>query len=454
MAFPKITLLELNEFNLDLLERGTRELRLPSVERLLDLTRFQTTTQDSYQDRSLEPWVQWVSIHTGVPSTEHGVRHIGDLPSQDHVQLWEALSEAGVSTGIWGVLNGARRQAETCRFFVPDPWTFSERASPAPLDDLIALPRFMAKNRLNLAQPRALFDAARLGRAFARPRDLVALARQARRALPEVPRGARRAYTWFTPFEFLSAQRFARFKHEADPQFCLLFINMLAHAQHYYWRDVGGRLGPELSYVLRFVDRVAELVLDGLRPGEELIVASGFEQFQLPSTHDHHVYRPRDHGRFLGLIGERPVEVDAHMTNDAYLGFADASATERAVQALEGAEVCGEPLFDVHRSAHRPNCLFYQVRFGKSLPQDATFTLAGQSYAFWEHFDSLGLHTGRHGTRGDVLTTLPPPGPSIPNHELFHWITGQYGVRGMSAPSRSSVVDSPGTGGTALTDAL
>ncbi|TVQ86532.1 MAG: hypothetical protein EA397_20250 [Deltaproteobacteria bacterium] len=436
----RLTLFELNEFNLSLLERAVAELKLSAVARLMELPRFQTTTSDSYEDRSLEPWVQWVSIHTGVPSQVHGVRHIGDLPPQDRPQLWEVLADRGVSTGVWGVLNGARRQASSCRFFVPDPWTFSERAEPRELDDLIALPRFLAKNRLNLAQPRAVMDAARLARAFRHPRDLLPLVMQAKRAAVHVPRGGRRAYTWFTPFEYLSAKRFVEWKKRTDPAFCLLFVNMLAHAQHYYWRN-GGHIGAELTYVLRYVDRVAALVLESLRPGEELIVANGFEQFQLPSDHDHHVYRPRDHARLLALVGLEPLEVDAHMTNDAYLRFADPDEAERAAGVLAMAQVRHQPLFDVHRDSQREDRLFYQVKVGQTLNERATFTLGGQEHPFWDHFDSLGTHTGRHGTRGDVLTTLEPPGNTIKNHELFNWILERFEQPTAKAKARG--VDKP-----------
>lgn len=426
MTGRRLTLFELNEFNLALLERAAAELRLPAIAHLLTLRRFRTATRDSYDDRSLEPWVQWVSIHTGAPLADHGVRHIGDIPPAHFPQIWEALSDRGVTTGVWGVLNGARRAAPTCRFFVPDPWTFSERAWPSQLDDLIALPRFLAKNRLHLIQPRAAVDAIRLARAFRNPQHLLALARRAPRTATEFPRGARRAYTWFTPFEYLSAQRFIEWKNRTDPEFSLIFINMLAHAQHYYWRDDGERLAPELVYVLRYVDRVAQLVLDSLQPGEELIVANGFEQFQLPPDHDHHVYRPRDHARLLRLIDLVPTAIDAHMTNDAYLSFADSATAQRAAEALSGASIEGARLFDVRPDPEHPERLFYQVAFGRSLPSEAWFDLRGRRHAFWEHFDSLGTHTGRHGTRGDVLTTLDPPDAMVENHELYRWILGLY----------------------------
>ena len=149
-------LIELNEFNSDLLRSVAHAHRLKHVEEVLNWKHARTWTSDEYETGFLEPWVQWVSVHTGVPSSEHGVKNLGDVPNLAEDQIWERWSRRGLSSIVWGVMNGNRRNAENCRIFIPDPWTFSESAYPAKYQGLIALPRYLAKNYLDFSKLTAL----------------------------------------------------------------------------------------------------------------------------------------------------------------------------------------------------------------------------------------------------------------------------------------------------------
>src|SRR5205823_2905557 len=61
-------------------------------------------------------------------------------------------SRSGITSVIWGVMNGDRRSAELCEVFIPDPWTFSENAYPSTYQGLIDLPRYLAKNYLDFSK--------------------------------------------------------------------------------------------------------------------------------------------------------------------------------------------------------------------------------------------------------------------------------------------------------------
>ena len=431
----RLLLFELNEFNTALLEEAATVLPAPNIRRLVSLPRAQTSTEDTYLDGSLEPWVQWVSIHTGVPYGVHGIKHIGDLPDAAYPPLWQHLSDAGISSGIWGVLNGARNEAERCDFFVPDPWTFSENTHPAELQGLIDLPRFLAKNRLEVFQADGLRKMMGLARSFRRPRHFLGGLRQATRVVQQMRHDRDKAYVYFTAFEYLSAKRFFEYKRRFDPQFSLLFINMLAHAQHYYWDPIDLRENPRMRYVLAYVDRVLGLVFDGLHPDEQLVVHNGMHQFNIVGDVDHVVYRQRDHVSFLRLLDIACTHVDAHMTNDAHLYAGSAADLDDAIQKLESAEVEGEKVFELERYPDDPAKLFFRVSYGGPVGADAELQCAGQSFRFWDHFEVLGRHTGRHGPVGTLFTSRPDLPGEIQNHELFAWIVDYF--RGPGSTGRS-----------------
>lgn len=125
-----VLIIELNEFNVELLMSATQSYHLPALAKVLAMPRTNYRTQDRYDSGFLEPWVQWVSIHASIPSSLHQIKHLGDVPDLGFEQGWETLSRHQITTGVWGVMNGARRNAEHVAFFLPDPWTFSENAHP------------------------------------------------------------------------------------------------------------------------------------------------------------------------------------------------------------------------------------------------------------------------------------------------------------------------------------
>ena len=74
---PTVLVLELNELCTPLLDRFMAEGLLPNVARLrAESARF-TTDAEETGDR-LQPWVQWVTAHTGVGLAEHGAFKLGE----------------------------------------------------------------------------------------------------------------------------------------------------------------------------------------------------------------------------------------------------------------------------------------------------------------------------------------------------------------------------------------
>ena len=66
-------------------------------------------------------------------------------------------------------MNAPMNSNARCDFFMPDPWSFEEAAYPAPLNDLLALPRYAAKNYLKMSYGAVARAGLRLVRYFAAP---------------------------------------------------------------------------------------------------------------------------------------------------------------------------------------------------------------------------------------------------------------------------------------------
>ena len=133
----RFLLIELNEFNEELLSEGANKLKLRNIKKLLSMQSSETNSADFEEHHGLDPWVQWVSIHTGEPSSVHKIKHLGDITNLNNTQIWEELGDYGFSSGIWGAMNASLNNTKGSYFFLPDPWTFSEKAFPSKLNNFL-----------------------------------------------------------------------------------------------------------------------------------------------------------------------------------------------------------------------------------------------------------------------------------------------------------------------------
>jgi hypothetical protein len=440
MTSPRLVLLELNEFHPGMLQKAARELELAHVQKLFSLHPTRTWTADTSESDHLEPWVQWVSVHTGKPSQAHGIKHLGDVPRLGHRQLWEVLSEKGISSGIWGAMNAARRGARHCSFFLPDPWTFSEEAYPSRLDALLAFPRYVAKNHMNLDKKHTLTLALRFARLFLRPELAGELARELPRLVAGLARFRGANFVGFCFAEYFSTLLFVQHLARYEPRFGLLFINSVAHLQHYYWDDDDYRNNVRFAYGLRYVDKLVGAVLQALRPDDVLLVMNALSQETTAGERRLSEYRQIDHARLFAAAGIACDSAEALMTHDAHVQFADTAARDRAAEALLHATVDGRQLFDVEKDRVDPRRLWYRIHYKGPATSETIASIGGRSLRFGEYFQFCGHQSGKHVPDGIVLCNRAILPREMPNHEVFQHVLDHFGAtqepRPESAPAR------------------
>ena len=111
-------LIELNEFSTALLERAAASGNFPAIAEVLAMQHARTVAVETEERHGLDPWVQWVSIHTGVPAEQHGIMHLGDAPLLRHKQLWECLAKRAACRCM-GLHECTLRRIEGLRLFLP-----------------------------------------------------------------------------------------------------------------------------------------------------------------------------------------------------------------------------------------------------------------------------------------------------------------------------------------------
>lgn len=413
----KIFLLELNEFNKDKLAQAAQMFDLKNIKKVLSWTSYETFTADTYESHFLEPWVQWVSVHTGRPSSEHQVKHLGDSPPSEFSQIWQKLSDAGFTSGIFGAMNARRGQAPLNQFFLPDPWTASEKAFPDELNLLLTPIRNISKHYVNPSKKeifKALEGAIRL---FYKQGVLVKLIAELPRLIKQIVEHKARAFVFIAFLEYALTLLFLSYKKKYRPDFTLLFINTLAHLQHHHWHEGPLKKKDPLTFGYRCIDKILGLLLANQSQDEVFFIANALSQTSTEMEAPWILYRPKSHEKFLKAIGVYPLKIQEHMTHDAHLVFQTKEQAKEAAFRLKSVTVNGLPLFVVESYDDQPR-LFYRLEFTDPLDPSALLTTPDKTLPFFDYYKKIVQRTGKHIPKGDLISSIPLNFSQIPNHML------------------------------------
>lgn len=444
---PKIQpliLLEFNEVNFDFVQRYIREGHLESIAALLTSSGLAETTSEVKYEQ-LEPWIQWVSAHTGLSFAEHSVFRLGDIAQHDLEQIWERLEAEGIEVGAVSPINASNR-TRRAPFFIPDPWTRTPVSGGWALRQLDhALKQAVGENAQRRTTPATLF---RLMLGLAAHFRGSTIAELVTHVL------ARRNQPWRAALflDRLLADVFVRQWRRHTPGFASLFLNGAAHIQHHYMfssavydgpqRNPHWYIAPEadpLLDVYRLYDRILRDV-QRLPGSPRIMLATGLHQD--PHPVQQYYYRLRDHAQFLRSLDLPFTSVEPRMSRDFTVYCASKVDATRCASALETLRAPdGSPLFSVD---NRGQDLFVMLTYPKEITHG--FVFSNGTRRLWDLANDVvlvALKNGEHNGIGYFADTGAPPFPAgtrFPLTDLFSRVCQAMGVSKdsseISMPSR------------------
>lgn len=418
----RLILLALNEVNFDIVDLYVKEspTSFPNLGRLLGGASIRSTTEAKYE--LLEPWIQWPSIHTGLPYSGHKVFRLGDMVGSPAPQIFEQLESEGLSVGAISAMNAENRLRRPA-YFIPDPWT------KTPTDGswwsrvlAEALAQTVNDNSKGKISPRSAFHLLLALARFARPTNYGLYFSLARRS-----RGAPWRKALFLDL-FLHDLHASLFR-QRTPDFSTVFLNAGAHIQHHYFfcssvvRSSTSLRNPDW-YVPSETDPIREMLMvydrivgQALNTEEtELVVSTGLTQ--KPYDRLKFYYRLREHANFLKLIGIRGGSVSPRMTRDFAVEFDTdteaASAAERlaSITVHDGQRLFGE-------IDNRGKSLFVTLTYPAEITARTTIEAGGEKISLSPHVAFVALKNGMHHdaafsffTAG-VAPMAPPTGSHV-----------------------------------------
>jgi hypothetical protein len=402
----KVILLGLNEINFEFVERYISLGYLPNFQKLIAKHGYKKTiSEDKYE--LLEPWIQWVSIHTGKMYAEHQVYRLGDIVQRpDLKQLWEIAEAKGLSVGAVSPFNAANN-LQTPAFFIPDPWTKTHASGSKLVVDLSNAVSDAVNNNANNKLSKSALLALLKGfirfvpaRSYMRYASLILMKLKAKSTKSAI-------------LDNLLSDIFVTLWKSRKPDFSSLFLNSGAHVQHHYMFNSkvynGDQKNPDwycpaqqdpvldiLSYYDMLIGKLMKLDC-------RLFVATGLHQN--PHLETTFYWRIKDHQSFLNLIGVKTYdEVIPRMSRDFLINCRDEVSANAAVEILESVMLNGEKVFSID---NRGNSLFIELIYDKEIPKNSFISVNNEktNIDLSGYISFVAIKNGEHDGIGYFIDT-------------------------------------------------
>jgi hypothetical protein len=333
----KLIFIQLNEINFDILKKYSSKFKFKFFTPLFFDKLTKTHSEKDYD--LLEPWIQWVSIHTGTSAQEHGVFRLGDIKNFSQEQIFEKIEKKGKVVGAISPMN-AKNNLNNPKYFISDPWT-NTKSSPGSWiryvsDNLSKIVNMNAHKKI----PLSIYV-----------NIIIILIKSFR------------FYNFNIYFNLLINSFIKKWnkalildlllhdihisflkKHNVD--FSTIFFNAGAHIQHhYFFNSIFAKKNSNLKnpnwYIKDEYDPFEDMVLFydhilyeyTMFKNYEIILATGLSQ--KPYDRLKYYYRLVDHKNFLKLLDLKFSKVEPRMTRDFLISFDNKNNLEDAVKKFD-----------------------------------------------------------------------------------------------------------------------
>lgn len=363
----RVILVEFNELTPHLMESFIASGYLPNFEKLRsESTCFLT---DAGEDPpNLEPWIQWVTVHTGVPFEAHAVFNLGDNARNEYPSLWDIVSAHGKSSWVCGSMN-CNYRPDVRGTVLPDPWSVHVRPNDREYNDYFDFVRAhvleYTRDRVPLSRAAYLRFLRFLMTHGATFSTTLAAATQI-----FVERFSDARWKRATILDRMQYDVFSHYFRRHRPDLSTFFLNSTAHFQHVYWRN----MQPE-AFEIRPTESQQAVYKDAVRFGYQrmdallgkilslagsetaIVFATALSQqpcLKYESRGGKRLHKPKDQRQLLQFAGIDPdsCTFEPVMSEEFHLRFSDSEEADLAQQRLLSLRLGSEPMMKARRDGN------------------------------------------------------------------------------------------------------
>lgn len=355
----KVLFLEFNEITWTLIDPLIQRGKLPNLAKLRREGAW-AAPESVDAPPHLDPWITWVTVHTGVDRSVHGATVLeqedGTIKAK---RTWQYAVDAGKTVGVFGSVS-AYPPRPVPGFVVPGPFSPSSDTYPAYVEPVQALNRKYTQVHHKNSQADSLLDMAKMGvellRLGLKPSTCLAIAAQlARERVEPHTHWKRVSLQPLINYDFFEAL-YRRYR----PDFATWHTNHVAHYMHHYWRAMddskfSAQATPEekrkYGAAVEYGYEVADMLLGRFMrlAGDDTTIVLASSMGQQPYIADLYpegkiVVRFKDIRRVLDIIGAKGVaEVVPTMVPQWNVRIPDPVERARVKDLLARAQVTNAP---------------------------------------------------------------------------------------------------------------
>jgi hypothetical protein len=406
----KTILLGLNELNFDYIKFYIDQGLLPNFKKIFEIQPpIETVSENEY--KLLEPWVQWVTIHSGKSYKEHNIFRLGDIVNNPELsQIFEELEAEGLLVGAVSPFN-AENRLNNPSFFIPDPWT---KTNPSGNWIVKALYQAVhqsvndnAKSKMNF---KSIFS---LGLGLLLYVPLSRWFHYLKTVFNAKKPGAKALI-----LDSLLADVHLALWKKNKPDFSNLFLNSGAHIQHHYLfnsKAYNGNIKNPEWYCPKDYDPLIHILFEYdnqigklLRlKNVKLLIATGLHQ--QPHENLTFYWRLKEHVKFAEMIGIKNfLEVSPRMSRDFLVKFNNELDAVNAEKLLNGFYASNDDI-KIFEVDNRGASLFVELVYSKDISESASI-YSKESDLKLERFKSylafVAIKNGEHNGIGYLTSNF------------------------------------------------
>lgn len=339
MSQKRILVIHLNEFNFNFLKKGANKYKCSNINKILKYKKIKTYSVDKIQDKNLDPWVQSLSINTGIKSKNHKILNLGQQIPKKINQIWDFLSKKKINCAVWGVMNSSYVKNKNIKIFFPDPWNNNVVVKPNSLNKIFALPKSYAQNYTDFKIFKnikniflfliACFQYGVISYFFKNFFYYFKLFVSSRF----------HNYFLFFLFDIMSVNLFKNITKNAKLNFSLIFLNSLAHFQHNNWDEKRNFY----KYFL-LTEEICKTINEISLNYDDVLIYNGFTQKKIKPEF---IIRPKNPTYFLKKIGIQFNELNSNMTNGGIIYFNNQNQKKDSIKKLRQINFYGFKIFNI-----------------------------------------------------------------------------------------------------------
>jgi hypothetical protein len=409
-----VILLEFNELSPSLMSRFISLGHLPHFKRLFDESDVFLTEAEE-RAPYLDPWIQWITVHTGLNFTAHGIERLNEGHTVRDKRIWDLVAERGHPVWICGSMNVGYRPGIRGAV-LPDPWATHVPPTPDALKPYFS---FIQRNVLEYTNeriPLTSSDYIGFARFMAthgmRAGTALAIADQLGRELRGRDRWKRAVI-----LDKLQFDVFRWYYRRIKPRFSTFFLNSTAHYQHFYWRNMepeiftvkltpaeAAKYESAILFGYQEMDALVGQFVELAGKDAVLVFCTAISQQPYLAYEDkggRQFYRPSSFEalvRFAGVPGS--YSVAPVMAHQFHVYLDSERAAEQAEQCLTSLTVDGRQAMAVIRTGQQIFCGCHLYDNLPSATQIASGS-TGRAKSFFELFYRVeGMKSGMHHPDG------------------------------------------------------